>query len=146
MPLKHHCTQSVTIILLFFIHTNVHVIYSADSDSKRYKSALRVAEELIGNTQIAMLKVSLAMHSMSPRVQAHFQIAQEVIAHGDCNTKTFLTIGNRVACNMDELKKGIAKVIKHFDGREVQLFFSMAEFEYRYCAVLKIRYSGRNCI
>lgn len=84
--------------------------FFTDSDSKLYKSALRVAEEVIGNTQIAMLKVSLAMHSMSPRVQAHFQIAQEVIAHGDCNTKTFLTIGNRVACNMGELKKGIAKV------------------------------------
>lgn len=54
-----------------------------------------------------MLKVSLAMHSMSPRVQAHFQIASEVIAHGDCNTKTFVTIGNKVACNLNELEKAI---------------------------------------
>lgn len=81
-----------------------------DGDSKIYKTSVRVAEELIGGTQIAMLKVSLAMHSMSPRVQAHFQIASEVIAHGDCNTKTFVTIGNKVACNLNELKKGIKKV------------------------------------
>lgn len=50
------------------------------------------------------------MHSLSPRVQAHFQIAQEVIAHGDCKTATFVTIGSRVACSFDELKKGLAKL------------------------------------
>lgn len=72
-----------------------------------YKSSVRVAEELIGASQMSMLKVALAMHSLSPRVQAHFQIAKEVIAHGDCETKTFVTIGSRVACNMNELKKGL---------------------------------------
>lgn len=50
------------------------------------------------------------MHSLSPRIQAHFQIAQEVITHGDCKTDAFVTIGNRVACNLDELKKGIEKL------------------------------------
>lgn len=49
------------------------------------------------------------MHSLSPRVQAHFQIAQEVIAHGDCQTETFVTIGSKVACAYDELKKGFEK-------------------------------------
>lgn len=50
------------------------------------------------------------MHTLSPRVQAHFQIANEVIAHGDCKTNTFVTIGSRVACSLDELKKGLAKL------------------------------------
>lgn len=68
-----------------------------------------MAEELLGSTQIAMLKVSLAMHSQSPRVQAHFQIAQEVITHGDCKTATFVTIGSKVACSLAELKRGIEK-------------------------------------
>lgn len=49
------------------------------------------------------------MHSQSPRVQAHFQIAREVIAHGDCKTSTFVTIGNKVACSLAELKAGISK-------------------------------------
>lgn len=49
------------------------------------------------------------MHTTSPRIQAHFKIANDVIAHGDCNTRTFVTIGNRVACNMDELKKGLER-------------------------------------
>lgn len=49
------------------------------------------------------------MHSLSPRVQAHFQIANEVIAHGDCKTTSFVTIGSRVACSLDELKKALEK-------------------------------------
>lgn len=85
--------------------------YFLDTESKRYKSAIRVAEDLLGAAQLSMLKVSLAMHSQSPRVQAHFQIANEVIAHGDCKTNTFVTIGNKVACNLDELKKGLSKAL-----------------------------------
>lgn len=50
------------------------------------------------------------MHSLSPRIQAHFKIAQDVISHGDCETNAFVTIGNKVACNLDELKRGIKKV------------------------------------
>lgn len=48
---------------------------------------------------------------MSPRVQAHLQIANEILEHGDCNTNTFVTIGNRVACNRDELEKGLKKIL-----------------------------------
>lgn len=49
------------------------------------------------------------MHTTSPRIQAHFQIAKDVISHGDCKTKTFVTIGNRVACSIGELKKGLER-------------------------------------
>lgn len=50
------------------------------------------------------------MHTMSPRVQAHFQVAREILEQGDCKTDTFITIGTRVACSLDELKKGIQKI------------------------------------
>lgn len=50
------------------------------------------------------------MHTMSPRVQAHFQVAREVLEQGDCKTDTFITIGTRVACSLDELKKGLQKI------------------------------------
>lgn len=93
---------------LHSLETPLHSIDS-EADSKLYRSALRAAEQLIGSTQISMLKVALAMHAQSPRVQAHFQIAQEVIVHGDCGTATFATIGSKVACNVDELKRGLAK-------------------------------------
>lgn len=93
---------------LHALETPLHSI-AADAHSKLYRSALRAAEDLIGASQIAMLRVALAMHTQSPRVQAHFQIAQEVIAHGDCQTATFATIGSKVACTVDELRSGLRR-------------------------------------
>lgn len=84
-------------------------LYEIDTDSKAYKASLAAAEKLIGPIQLSLLKLSLSMHTLSPRVQAHFQIAQEVIRHGDCETTAFVTIGSRVACNVNELKKGLKK-------------------------------------
>lgn len=84
-------------------------LYQIDTDAKAYKTSLAAAERLIGPIQLSLLKLSLSMHSLSPRVQAHFQIAQEVVRHGDCQTTAFVTIGNRVACNISELKKGLKK-------------------------------------
>lgn len=75
-----------------------------------YKSSITAAEKLIGPIQLPLLKLALSMRTMSPRVQVHFQIAREVIEHGDCKTDTFVTIGSRVACSLDELKKGLEKV------------------------------------
>lgn len=75
-----------------------------------YKSALSVAEKLIGPIQLSLLKLVLSMHTMSPRVQAHFQVANEILEQGDCKTDTFVTIGTRVACSLDELKDGLQKI------------------------------------
>lgn len=83
---------------------------------------MAVAEDLIGPLQLSLLKLSLSMHSLSPRVQAHFQIAQDVINHGDCKTDSFVTIGNRVACDFSELKKGIEKITESNDDEEVYSF------------------------
>lgn len=94
----------------------------SDGDFRLYKSSIKAAEEILGPTHISMLKLALSMHSMSPRVQAHFQIANEVIAHGDCNTNTFATIGNKVACNLDELKKGLKKVQQQDADDEEEIF------------------------
>lgn len=83
----------------------------AGSDTLIYKASLAAAEKLIGSIQIPLLKLALSMHTMSPRVQAHFQIANEILEHGDCNTNTFVTIGTRVACSLDELEKGLKKIV-----------------------------------
>lgn len=87
-------------------------LYQIDTDATTYKTSLAVAEKLIGGNKLSLLKLSLSMHSLSPRVQAHFQIAHEVVRHGDCQTTSFVTIGNRVACNINELKKGLKKALK----------------------------------
>lgn len=90
----------------------MYIIFDSisDTDVKVYKSAIKVAEKLIGPIQLSLLKLVLSMHTMSPRVQAHFQVAREVLEQGDCKTDTFITIGSRVACNLDELKQGIQKL------------------------------------
>ena len=62
------------------------------------------------------------MHSLSPRVQAHFQIAKEVIAHGDCNSNTFVTIGNKIACDLSELKKGLNKQLSSNEDTEEEIY------------------------
>lgn len=95
---------------------------NTDSDSKAYKSSIQAAEGLIGPLQLSLLKFSLSMHSLSPRVQAHFQIAKEVIAHGDCKTTSFVTIGNRVACSLDELRKGLVKTSPTDEEEEIYSF------------------------
>lgn len=84
--------------------------FSADEESKVYKASILAAEKLLGPIQVPLLKLALSMHTMSPRVQAHFQIANEILEHGDCNTNTFVTVGSRVACSMDELQKGLRKM------------------------------------
>lgn len=94
----------------------------SDSDSKAYKSSIQAAENLIGPLQLALLKLSLSMHSLSPRVQAHFQIAHEVVAHGDCKTKSFVTIGSRVACSLAELKKALEKPDLTGVGEEEEIY------------------------
>lgn len=95
-------------------------LHQIDIDSKAYKTSLASAEKLIGPIQLSLLKLSLSMHSLSPRVQAHFQIAQEVVRHGDCQTTSFVTIGNRVACNVSELKKGLKKAAAEVENAQTE--------------------------
>lgn len=93
-------------------------LYDIESDSKAYKSSIGAAEKLIGATQLSLLKLSLSMHSLSPRVQAHFQIARDVVKHGDCGTDSFVTINHRVACNLDEVKKGVELTLKEINNKK----------------------------
>lgn len=70
------------------------------SESKLYKLALQAADPLISESQMSLLKLALSMHSYSPRVQAHFQIAKETLIHDKCSLATFIEIGGQVACNI----------------------------------------------
>ncbi|XP_059620979.1 UDP-glucose:glycoprotein glucosyltransferase [Phlebotomus argentipes] len=74
-------------------------------DSKSYKQSLKVAEKLLSAPQVSLLKLSLSLHSLSPRVEAHQQIAQEVLEDSDCKASTFAVIGGKIACSIAELTK-----------------------------------------
>lgn len=51
-----------------------------------------------------MLKLALSLHSFSAKVQAHLQIANEVLKQGDCESAAFVSIGGKVACDESELR------------------------------------------
>lgn len=81
-----------------------------EPDSKQYKTAIRIAESVLGAPQIPLLKLSLAMHSLSPRVQAHLQIASEVLKHGDCDTDAFISIEEEIICDLSDINAALKRV------------------------------------
>lgn len=85
-------------------------IEQLDNDAQRYKQAVKIAEGLLSETQVPLLKLSLSLHNLSPRVQAHLQIASEVLKkHIDCDEDIFVNIGDNIVCGLsglaDEIKK-----------------------------------------
>ncbi|GAB0089717.1 UDP-glucose:glycoprotein glucosyltransferase [Sergentomyia squamirostris] len=87
-------------------------------DSRSYRQALTVAEKLISGPQISLLKLSLSLHSLSPRVEAHQQIALEELEGNECKASTFAVIGGNVACTVPD----VAKLIKNPGSTATELF------------------------
>lgn len=81
---------------------------SIENDLKHYKAAIAAAEKLISNNQISLMKLSLALHTLSPRIQANLQIATEVLKDDSCSEyDTFVNIGSEVICNVNKLSSFI---------------------------------------
>lgn len=78
-----------------------------EADSKQYLSSLNLVQKLTNPTQLPLLKLSVALHSLTPRIQAHFQIAGEILLNGDCNQNIFVTVGEELACSLNEVKSKI---------------------------------------
>ena len=85
-------------------------INELETDEAQYKKAIEAAERLIGPAQTNLLKLSLSLHSLSPKVQAHLQIAREILKHGDCESEAFANVGGKVVCDVDELKSVLKSV------------------------------------
>lgn len=78
-----------------------------DTESKQYLSSLNIVKNIINPSQLPLLKLSTSLHSLTPRIQAHFQIAGEILLNGDCNQEIFVTVGEELACSLDEVKSKI---------------------------------------
>lgn len=78
-----------------------------EADSKQYLTSLNIVKNLVNPSQLPLLKLSVALHSLTPRIQAHFQIAGEILLNGDCHKKTFVTVGRELACSLEEVKSKI---------------------------------------
>lgn len=79
-------------------------LHSIGTERDRYLKSIELAESLLGVGQTNLLKLALSLHSFSAKVQAHLQIANQVLKQGDCETSAFVTIGGKVACDEDELR------------------------------------------
>lgn len=82
------------------------------TELERYKKSIEIAEILLGIGQTNLLKLALSLHSFSANVQAHLQIANEVLKQGDCETSAFVNIGGKIACDESDLRSILKTVDK----------------------------------
>lgn len=80
-----------------------------ESDSKQYKTVLRIAGKFLGESQLELLKLSLSLRSLSARVQAHLQIARDVLetSSAKCQGEVFVVVGDKVLCDFTDLESTI---------------------------------------
>lgn len=83
-----------------------------ENDFFKYKTALDVAKRMLSDAQMKLLKLSLSLRSLTPRIQSHLMIADDLLQRGDCeeSSKSFVILGNEIICNLNELKQKIGKV------------------------------------
>ncbi|CAO1435852.1 unnamed protein product [Diamesa tonsa] len=75
------------------------------SDVQKYKTSVEIAGTFLSEAQIKLLKLSLSLKSLSPRIQSYLQIADEILKQGDCGeANAFVIVGSELVCNIKELK------------------------------------------
>lgn len=82
-----------------------------DNDQLRYDESIRVASGLLSKPQLKLLKLSLSMKSLTPRIQSNLMIADEILQRGDCGDESnaFVILSGEIVCNVNELKKKLSK-------------------------------------
>ncbi|XP_023293347.2 UDP-glucose:glycoprotein glucosyltransferase [Lucilia cuprina] len=79
---------------------------SYETPSQSYNAAINVVRKRLTDLQMPLMKLIVSMHSLTPRIQTHFQIASEVLAQGSCtDSATFAQVGSELACSLDELRQ-----------------------------------------
>ncbi|XP_067647958.1 UDP-glucose:glycoprotein glucosyltransferase [Eurosta solidaginis] len=77
------------------------------SESKQYLAAINVARNRLSVIQLPLLKLVVSLHSLTPRIQAHLQISNELYARSSCESDTFAQIGDKVICTISDLKQSL---------------------------------------
>ncbi|TDG42125.1 hypothetical protein AWZ03_011457 [Drosophila navojoa] len=76
-----------------------------DTESQQYNAALQLVRSHVSTPQLPLLKLVVAMHSLTPRIQTHFQLADELRAAGACEGSIFAQVGTELACSYAELEQ-----------------------------------------
>lgn len=78
-----------------------------ENDIIKYKTALDIAGKHLSGAQMKLLKLSLSLRSLTPRIQSHLMIADDILKKGDCEGEStaFVIAGSEIFCTLSELKK-----------------------------------------
>ncbi|EDW79389.1 uncharacterized protein Dwil_GK20450 [Drosophila willistoni] len=89
-----------------------------DTESQQYNAALQLVKSHVSPPQLPLLKLVVSMHSLTPRIQTHFQLADELRSSGACEGSTFAQVGTELACSFADLQKklGLPKAKDSLDS------------------------------
>ncbi|XP_026682082.1 LOW QUALITY PROTEIN: UDP-glucose:glycoprotein glucosyltransferase 1-like, partial [Diaphorina citri] len=103
-------------------------IYSS-TDKDRYERALGEASRILSNSQLNLLKLSLAMHSDSPRVEMYNQIALQ----RGVKCPVALDVGDALLCTLDSLENTINSYLKKDKSSLVRMDTFRIDHQYPGC-------------
>ncbi|XP_055376689.1 UDP-glucose:glycoprotein glucosyltransferase [Condylostylus longicornis] len=93
-----------------------------DTDSKSYIMAMGIANNILGPMHSTLLKLAISMHSLTPRIQTHLQIANESLNVRNCDNNIFSTVRGVVCCSFEELKSKLNNNVPNSDNEETYSF------------------------
>ncbi|KAF5269322.1 hypothetical protein FQR65_LT02624 [Abscondita terminalis] len=84
-----------------------------DSDKKKYEVLMGVTSKYLSEFELSMAKLSLSLHTYSPKIEMFMQIAMEKDLP---SCKTVVEVGNSFTCNVNEVK-GLIKHVRTEDEK-----------------------------
>lgn len=77
------------------------------SESNQYLAAINIARNRLNVLQLPLLKLVVSLHSLTPRIQTHLQISNDIYSKSKCNQDTFVQIDIEVICSIDKLRENL---------------------------------------
>ncbi|XP_063697044.1 UDP-glucose:glycoprotein glucosyltransferase [Culicoides brevitarsis] len=85
-------------------------ILKIESDEKQYDAAIKIAENILPEGQMSLLKLALSLKTYTPLVYAHAQIVNEILRGQPCEEEAFVQIGDSIVCDLQTFDTKIEDV------------------------------------
>ncbi|KAI5693935.1 hypothetical protein M8J75_008163 [Diaphorina citri] len=112
-----------------YINALQPALIDSGTDKDRYERALGEASRILSNSQLNLLKLSLAMHSDSPRVEMYNQIALQ----RGVKCPVALDVGDALLCTLDSLENTINSYLKKDKSSLVRMDTFRIDHQYPGC-------------
>ena len=76
---------------------------------------MNVVRSRLSTLQLPLLKLTVSMHSLTPRIQSHLQLAADALRQGNCDTSSFVQLGSEIVCSLSELKTKLSRKDKELN-------------------------------